>query len=111
MATTEKAAEQQPPAPPRWSSSRLTTWSWAMVPGFLVLWGLSGTVYFHLLEGPLGIREGEVILMARSASGWAAEVGSVLVLLAVPFLGVLLGIRAIHRGGRWGSWSDDHQRH
>jgi hypothetical protein len=76
-----------------------------MVPAFLFLWGLSGTIYFHLLEGPLGIHEGDVILMARSAAGWAAEVGSVLVLLAVPVLGVLLGVRAIHRGGRWGSWT------
>ncbi len=105
MTVTEKPAEQQPTAPGPWSASRLTKWSWVMVPGFLFLWGLSGTVYFHLLEGPLGIHEGDVILMARSAAGWAAEVGSVLILLAVPVLGVLLGVRAIHRGGRWGSWA------
>ncbi len=105
MTIAEKPTEQHSTAAEPWSSSRLTKWSWVMVPGFLFLWGLSGTVYFRLLEGPLGIHEGDVILMARSASGWAAEIGSVLAGLAAPVLGVLLGVRAIRRGGRWGSWT------
>ena len=104
MTVAEKPVEQQPSLPPRpqWSASRLTHWSWGMAGTFVFLATLSGTVFFRLVQGPLGIREGDVILMARSAAGWVAEVGSTLIVLSAPVLGVVLGARAIRRGGTWG---------
>lgn len=94
-----------PPLPTEWSASRLTHWSWGMAGTFVVLTALVGTVFFRLVSGPLGIHEGDVTLMARSAAGWVAEVGSTSIVLAAPVVGMVLGTRAIRRGGTWGPWA------
>ncbi len=106
MTVVKRPAGREPSLPPSdGARRRLTRWSWAMVPVYLFLSALSGTVLFHALQGPLGIHEGDVILMARSVAGWVAEVGITVVLLAAPVAGVVLGGAAIRRGGSWGPWT------
>ena len=107
MTITEQPADRQataPPPPPP-GAARLMHWSWAMVPILLVVWLVVATVVFHALEGPLGIREGEVLLMARSVAGWFAETGTFLVVVAMPIAGLVLGRAALGRGARWGAWA------
>lgn len=71
-----------------------------MVPVFLVVWALVEVALFGLVSGPLGLHEGEVLLMARSVGGWLAEIGSVALSMAAPLAGCLLGLAAVRRGGR-----------
>lgn len=86
---------------PDWEGpSRLTRLSWAMVPASLIVWGLVSSALFYALKGPLGLREGEVLLMARNAGGWFAETGSFLISVAAPLAGVVFGVAGFRRGGR-----------
>ncbi len=99
MTLTETPVERPRRLPPGSGAAGPTRRSWAMVPIGLVIWLLVDTLLFSLLKGPLGIREGEVLLMARSVAGWFAEVGSLLVVLAAPVAGVVFGATALRRGG------------
>jgi hypothetical protein len=98
MTLTERPAERPQPPPDDSATARLIRWSWAMVPAFLLIWLLAGSLLFYLLKGPLGLQEGEVLLMARSVAGWFAEVGSFLLVGATPLAGVAFGVAALRRG-------------
>jgi len=89
------------PAPP--AAIRLARWSWAMLPVFLVLWLVVGMVtYFSL--GLLGLREGDLVLMAHSVTAWVFDLICWAVLAAAPLAGVVLAVRARIAGGRPAVW-------
>ena len=70
-----------------------------MVLTALIVWLLT-SVLSQALKGPLGLHEGDVLLMARTAGAWIAEVGFVVIDLAAPVAGIGFGAVALRRGGR-----------
>ena len=99
MRVAHRPVEGAHPSPSGWDASALTRWSWAMVLTALIVWLLT-SVLSQALKGPLGLHEGDVLLMARTAGAWFAEVGFVLIDLAAPVVGVGFGAVALRRGGR-----------
>jgi hypothetical protein len=81
------------------SASRLTRWSYLMVPVFAVVFIANEALTLPVLDA-LGLGEGELYVMQRGAAGWTAEILSALALLAAPLAGVLLAAAARRRGGR-----------
>ena len=74
-----------------------------MLPAFLgafVVATVVGNWFLHLLD----LHEGDLLLMAHSAAGWAAEVGTTLLLLAAPVVGAVYGLAAVRAGARRTWW-------
>jgi len=91
---------------PHGASPRPTRWSLLMLPVFLVTWFVvGGIVYQALLQGPLGLTEGDLALAAGSVAGWAVEIGCAVVSAIPAIAGVWLAVVALRRGGSGGAWT------
>ena len=85
-------------------AARMTRWSWAMVPLFVLVWFVLGIVAFLSL-GLFGLAEGDLVLMAHSAAAWVFFVACWLVIGAVPVAGLVLAARARVLGARLVTWA------
>lgn len=92
-------------AAPDRGTARLTRWSLAMIPLFVAVFFVTDVVGTFLVLPLLGLNEGDLFLFAHNAAGWAAEILLFLVAVAAPVAGVVLGAKALRRGGRVGAWA------
>ena len=84
---------------------QLTRRSLLMLPAFLLVFWLTDVVGTFLMLPLLGLKEGDLPLMARDLAGWTVETLLFLVAVAVPALGIGLARAALRRGGRAGAWA------
>lgn len=77
-------------------ADRLTRWSWAMVPTFVVVYFVSSAAYLPVLLAR-GQREGDLLAMTEDVAGVALEVLFAIVFAAAPVTGVVLAARALRR--------------
>lgn len=93
MTSLTQAPENKTVDPQR--ARALVVWSFAMIPVYVMVWWVLGWVSFALL-GPLGLVEGELLLMAHNVWGWLLTIGFYAVMAAVPITGIVLGAKAVH---------------
>jgi hypothetical protein len=86
-----------------WKPTRLTRWSLWMVPGFAAVFMFTSSIWSTLVFPLLGLKEGDIVLFARSLGGWAAAVIGWALLAAAPAAGLVFAVRALRRGGRIGA--------
>lgn len=82
---------------------RLTRWSLAMIPIFVVVFIVTDVVGTFVVLPLLGLSEGDLFLFAHNAAGWVAEILLFLIGVLAPVAGVVLGVKALRRGGRAGA--------
>jgi phosphoglycerol transferase MdoB-like AlkP superfamily enzyme len=88
----------------RWTPQRLTSWSLLMVVVYL-MWAAALGFFGSLVLMPwLDLPEGSLLLMAGGVTGWVAEIGMTVLLIAPIVVGVALAVKAVRRGGRWTAW-------
>lgn len=83
---------------------RLVRMSLWMVVGFVAVYFLTSFIGLYLVFPMLGLKEGDIVLFARSVGGWAAALIGWLLLAAAPVTGVTLAVRAQRRGARASAW-------
>lgn len=102
---TAFAPSPETTAAPDHGTARLTRWSLAMIPIFVIVFFVTDIVGTFLVLPLLGLSEGDLFLFAHSAAGWIAEILLFLVGVAAPVTGVVLGAKALRRGGKAGAWA------
>lgn len=79
-------------------------WSWLMLPVAFVVWVGTSIVELYVVFPILGLNEGDLLLMARNAAGWAWQLLFFAVVLVAPVAGIWLGAMAAKAKARWVAW-------
>lgn len=74
-----------------------------MIPVFVVVFIVTDVVGTFVVLPLLGLSEGDLFLFAHNAVGWVAEILLFLIGVLAPVAGVVLGVKALRRGGRAGA--------
>jgi hypothetical protein len=76
-----------------------------MLPVFFLVYLVTDVVGEYVVLPLLDLDEGSLPLMARNAGGWLSETGLFLVAVAAPVIGLVLGVKALRRGGHTAAWT------